>query len=105
MLDIATPGPLSFPLTKSITFSTGASLFRNTTQPKAQRPTRNAQSLKVEFIRGEGMGGGGGVMVYSIRNGNIICSHANHRGDIIARSDSSGSLISYALYEAYGTRP
>jgi RHS repeat-associated protein len=35
----------------------------------------------------------------------IICSHANHRGDVIARSDETGSLTSFALYEAYGTRP
>jgi hypothetical protein len=58
-----------------------------------------------EFIRGEGMGGGVGGMVYSIKDGDIICSHANHRGDVIARTDSSGSLTSFALYEAYGTRP
>ena len=67
-------------------------------------------NLQMEFIRGEGMGGGVGGMVYSIKkdeNGNpeIICSHANHRGDVIARSDTSGSLTSFALYEAYGTRP
>ena len=67
-------------------------------------------TLRTEFIRGEGMGGGVGGMVYSIKddgNGNddIICSHANHRGDVIARSDSAGSLTSFALYEAYGTRP
>jgi RHS repeat-associated protein len=56
------------------------------------------------------MGGGVGGMVYSIKDGgttneNIICSHANHRGDVIARSDEDGSLTSFALYEAYGTRP
>ncbi len=55
---------------------------------------------------------GVGGMVYSIKppeagreNDDIICSHANHRSDIIARSNSAGSLISFALYEAYGTRP
>ncbi|RLA42023.1 MAG: hypothetical protein DRR42_24025, partial [Gammaproteobacteria bacterium] len=62
-------------------------------------------TLTTEFIRGEGMGGGVGGMVYSIRGGTIIFSHANHRGDIIARSNLSGSLTSFALYEAYGTRP
>jgi RHS repeat-associated protein len=60
------------------------------------------------------MGGGVGGMVYSIkwtgstpetRNSELLFSHANHRGDVIARSDSSGSLTSFALYEAYGTRP
>ncbi len=49
-------------------------------------------------------------MVYSIKDdGNggdsIISSHANHRGDVIARSNESSSLTSFALYEAYGTRP
>ncbi len=63
-----------------------------------------------EFIRSEGMGGGVGGMVYSIKDdGNggdsIISSHANHRGDVIARSNESRSLTSFALYEAYGTRP
>jgi RHS repeat-associated protein len=70
-------------------------------------------SPTVEYIRGKGMGGGVGGMVYSIRPpapgstlpSSILCSHSNHRGDIIARSDSTGSLTSYALYEAYGTRP
>jgi len=73
-------------------------------------PPASSGQPTVEFIRGEGMGGGVGGMVYSIKddgsgNDEIICSHANHRGDIIARSDSSGSLTSFALYEAYGTRP
>jgi RHS repeat-associated protein len=71
--------------------------------------------LRTEFVRGEGMGGGVGGMVYSIKRDltpntqnltpTIICSHANHRGDVIARSDETGSLTSFALYEAYGTRP
>ncbi|MCU0858313.1 MAG: RHS repeat-associated core domain-containing protein [Pontiellaceae bacterium] len=60
------------------------------------------------------MGGGVGGMVYSIkwtgstpetRNSELLFSHANHRGDVIARSDENGSLTSFALYEAYGTRP
>jgi YD repeat-containing protein len=62
-------------------------------------------NLQTEYIRGEGMGGGVGGMVYSITTNGIICSHANHRGDVIARSDEDGSLKSFALYEAYGTRP
>jgi RHS repeat-associated protein len=63
-------------------------------------------NLRTEFIRGEGMGGGVGGMVYSVdTNDVIICSHANHRGDVIGRSDDDGSLTYFALYEAYGTRP
>ncbi|QHI68700.1 LamG-like jellyroll fold domain-containing protein [Tichowtungia aerotolerans] len=69
-----------------------------------------ASTLSKEYIRGEGMGGGVGGMVYSIDHrqsaiGNVICSHANHRGDVIVRSDMNGELTSFALYEAYGTRP
>jgi RHS repeat-associated protein len=80
--------------------------------------TSNSQpqtsNLRTEYTRGEGMGGGVGGMVYSIKHTqasglppqtSIICSHANHRGDIIARSSDTGSLTSFALYEAYGTRP
>ncbi|WP_168433644.1 RHS repeat-associated core domain-containing protein [Pontiella sulfatireligans] len=75
-------------------------------------------TVQTEFVRGEGMGGGVGGMVYSIKrsedpqlptpNNKLqtpLFSHANHRGDVIARSNASGSLTSFALYEAYGTRP
>ena len=71
-------------------------------------------NLRTEFVRGEGMGGGVGGMVYSLKHPDpsaqnqepsIICSHANHRGDVIARSDMNAGLTSFALYEAYGTRP
>jgi len=55
------------------------------------------------------MGGGVGGMVYSLKHeaGNVklVASHANHRGDIIARSDNTGSLTSFSRYEAYGKRP
>ncbi len=65
----------------------------------------SVSTLSTEFVRGEGMGGGVGGMVYSITTNGIICSHANHRGDVIARTDMNGNLTSFALYEAYGTRP
>ncbi|NLX24381.1 MAG: hypothetical protein GXY61_00245, partial [Lentisphaerae bacterium] len=67
-------------------------------------------NLQVEYLRGPDLGGGVGGMVYSIRKdgnqqGQIICSHSDHRGDVIARSDDNGSLTWFAIYEAYGTRP
>ena len=61
-------------------------------------------NLLTESIRGEGMGGGVGGMVYSIRNGQIEASHSNHRGDVIARTDNAGDLTWFARYYAYGTR-
>ncbi|QHI68703.1 phospholipase effector Tle1 domain-containing protein [Tichowtungia aerotolerans] len=73
--------------------------------------TPQASNLTTEYVRGEGMGGGVGGMVYSLKHNttnqtpSIICSHANHRGDVIARSDMNGELTSFALYEAYGARP
>ena len=42
---------------------------------------------------------------FDTTNENIICSYANHRDDVIASIDGTGSLTSFALYEAYGTRP
>lgn len=70
----------------------------------SQSPTPNAQSLSSESIRGEGMGGGVGGMVYSIRNGQLEASHSNHRGDVVARTDASGALSYFARYNAFGTR-
>jgi RHS repeat-associated protein len=89
-------------------FDGGLSIQEYTVPQALSLPS--SATLTTEFIRGEGMGGGVGGMVYSIKGGgtaneDIICSHANHRGDVIARTDSSGSLTSFALYEAYGTRP
>ena len=63
-----------------------------------------SESLLVEYLRGPDMGGGVGGMVYSTRGGSNLYSHANHRGDVIARSDANGSLTWFALYEAFGTR-
>ncbi len=66
--------------------------------------TLSVNNLTTESIRGEGMGGGVGGMVYSVRNGQLEASHSNHRGDVIARTDNAGNLNWFARYEAYGTR-
>ncbi len=66
--------------------------------------TLSVNSLTTESIRGEGMGGGVGGMVYSVRNGQIEVSHSNHRGDVFARTDNSGNLSWFARYCAYGNR-
>ena len=62
-------------------------------------------TLSTEYLRGPDLGGGVGGMVCSIRDGEKIFSHSNHRGDVIARTDGTGSLTWFAIYEAYGTRP
>ncbi len=66
--------------------------------------TLSVNNLTTESIRGEGMGGGVGGMVYSIRNGQIEASHSNHRGDVFARTDNMGNVNWFARYYAYGTR-
>lgn len=50
------------------------------------------------------MGGGVGGMVYSVRNDQIECSHSNHRGDVVARTATNGTINWLARYSAYGTR-
>ncbi len=72
--------------------------------------TPHVSRLTTEYLRGPDLGGGVGGMVYSIDHrqseiGNPIYSHSNHRGDVIARTDGTGSLTWFAIYEAYGTRP
>ena len=59
------------------------------------------------FIRGSDYGGGVGGMLYSPRGTPAVPSyaHSNHRGDIVARTDTNGDITWQAAYEAYGTRP
>ena len=76
----------------------------------SQNLTPHVTRLTTEYLRGPDLGGGVGGMLYSIRDDEygrdrITCSHSDHRGDVIARSDDCGSLTWFALYEAYGTRP
>ena len=57
------------------------------------------------FIRGSDYGGGVGGMLYSVRGGTPSYAHSNHRGDIVAKTDTNGDITWQAAYEAYGTRP
>ena len=36
--------------------------------------------------------------------GQLEASHANHRGDLVARTDNAGNVSWFARYNAYGTR-
>ena len=65
--------------------------------------------VTVEYIRGSDYGGGVGGVLYTLRsdvsNHDIASyTHNNHRGDIVAKTDSSGSLTYQAAYEAFGSR-
>ncbi len=58
----------------------------------------------VEYIRGSDYGGGIGGILYSLRGGSASFSHYNSRGDVVAKTNSSGTLTFQASYEAYGKR-
>jgi RHS repeat-associated protein len=58
--------------------------------------------LLVENIRGSDWGGGVGGLLYTLRDGTPGYNHYNTRGDIIARTDASGSVTFAAQYEAFG---
>ena len=45
----------------------------------------------------------GGVL-YTLRSGTNSYTHENRRGDVIAKTDDSGSLTYQAAYQAFGTR-
>lgn len=86
----------------SLVFDGGLSVQEYDVSQASSLPT--VATLTTESIRGEGMGGGVGGMVYSVRNGQVEASHSNHRGDVIARTDNLGNLSWFARYKAYGTR-
>lgn len=63
------------------------------------------EAKKVEFVRGSGMGGGIGSILYSERaqiDGGVEYFHFNAVGHTVATSNASGTVQSSNLYEAYG---
>lgn len=64
----------------------------------------NPATPTVENQRADGMGGGVGGMLYSIRSGQTKFSLSNGRGDVVAQSDSTGAFTWTASYEAFGKR-
>ena len=63
------------------------------------------EAKKVEFVRGSGMGGGIGSILYSERaqiDGGVEYFHFNAVGHTVATSNVDGTVKSSNLYEAYG---
>lgn len=56
----------------------------------------------VEYIRGSDYGGGVGGVLYTLRGSTPSYTHANRRGDIVAKTDASGSLTFQGQYNASG---
>ena len=62
----------------------------------------------VEHIRGSGMAGGVGGLVYSVRGAGAGADPSynlyNSRGDVVAQTNGTGAFTWQAAYEAFGTR-
>jgi RHS repeat-associated protein len=63
-----------------------------------------SETLAVEYIRGTDWGGGVGGILYTLRDSTPSFTHFNNRGDVVAKTDATGSLTYQAQYEAFGTR-
>jgi RHS repeat-associated protein len=67
-------------------------------------PTATTNTVSVEFIRGSDYGGGVGGILYSIRNSVDSFTHANKRGDVVSKTNSSGTVTFQSQYQAFGTQ-
>lgn len=59
----------------------------------------------VEYVRGSGMGGGIGSILYSVRVGLPSYTHYNSRGDVVSKTDDLNVVTYQAAYEAFGEHP
>jgi len=62
-------------------------------------------ALTVEYIRGSDYGGGVGGILYTTRSGTFSYTHENKRGDVVAKTSTTGTVttLTYqAQYEAFG---
>jgi len=62
----------------------------------------DGSSLTVEFIRGSGLGGGIGSILYSDRSGTNEFFTYNAVGHVVALTDDNGDVTKTDLYEAFG---
>ena len=62
-------------------------------------------SVQAEYVRGSDYGGGIGGLLYSLRAGVPSYTHYNNRGDVVAKTGTSGAVTWQATYEAFGKRP
>ena len=62
-------------------------------------------NVQAEYVRGSDYGGGIGGLLYSLRAGVPSYTHYNNRGDVVAKTGTSGAVTWQATYEAFGKRP
>ena len=63
-----------------------------------------ATSPTVEYVRGSDWGGGVGGILYTIRGNALGVTHYDGRGDVVGKTNATGSLSYQASYEAFGKR-
>jgi RHS repeat-associated protein len=79
--------------TTYIVFDGGVSIEEYTSSPSS--PT-------VEYVRGYNYGGGVGGLEYSVRGGVPSFNFYDSRGDVVAKTNSSGAITWETAYEAFG---
>ncbi len=67
-----------------------------------QEYSGSTSTLQVEYVRGSDYGGGVGGILYTIRSGTPSYTHANRKGDVIAKTDGSGNLTFQDQYDDNG---
>ncbi|EIQ01339.1 RHS repeat-associated core domain protein [Opitutaceae bacterium TAV1] len=77
-------------------------VFSGGTSVQERTATVPSGALVAENIRGSDWGGGVGGLLYSLRGGMPGYNHYNSRGDVIAKTDNSGTVTFAAQYEAFG---
>ncbi|WP_018970347.1 Calx-beta domain-containing protein [Rubritalea marina] len=87
--------------TTRVVFSNGLSV-----QEHNQLGTGNWElaTPAVEYVRGSEYGGGIGGILYTLRAGDSSFNYYNHRGDVILKTDDTGTTTYEARYEAFGQR-
>ncbi len=79
-------------------------VFSGGTSVQEYNGSISGPTLAVEYLRGSDYGGGVGGILYTVRGGTPSYTHENRRGDVVAKTDGSGSLTYQAQYEGFGSQ-
>jgi RHS repeat-associated protein len=77
-------------------------IFSGGTSVQEYTGSITSSNLTVEYLRGSDYGGGVGGILYTLRGGTPSYTHENKRGDVVAKTDGTGTLTYQAQYEAFG---
>ena len=63
----------------------------------------NSSNVTVrEYIRGGGLGGGIGSIIYCKEGSSYYYFHYNHKGDVVSVTDANKTEVAYYEYDAWG---